>query len=177
MNCTFRPCIHRMFPCGVGPCASVTRSDDGGCKSTISQHTTIPLLICLVSFSDFIKALCLSNRLVNWWLDRSVFCEVVLLRPPSSDLVTDSQEHTPQGNILWIQGLRPTQFEWDSMTIQKACGLQKVVRRWRIFIFPEFFYMIMPELDLLYSICNHTMLVFTWLAMHFVKEEQLWQWM
>ncbi len=33
-------------------------------------------------------------------------CEVVLLRPPSSDLVTDSQGHTPQGNILWIQGLR-----------------------------------------------------------------------
>ncbi len=29
---------------------------------------------------------------------------IVLLRPPSSDLVTDAQGHTPQGNILWIQG-------------------------------------------------------------------------
>ncbi len=38
----FRPCIHRMFPCGVCPCASVTRSDDGGRNSTTSQHTTTP---------------------------------------------------------------------------------------------------------------------------------------
>ncbi len=36
-----RPCIHySMFPC-----ASVTRSDDGGRNSTCSQHTTIPPLI------------------------------------------------------------------------------------------------------------------------------------
>ncbi len=40
-----RPCIHKMFPCGVCPCASVTRSDDGGRNSTTTQHTTIPPLL------------------------------------------------------------------------------------------------------------------------------------
>ncbi len=40
-----RPCIYRMFPSGVCPCESVTRSDNGGRNSTTSQHTTIPPLI------------------------------------------------------------------------------------------------------------------------------------
>ena len=44
-NDTLRPCIHRMFPCGVCPCESVTRSNDGGRNSTTSQHTTIQPLI------------------------------------------------------------------------------------------------------------------------------------
>ena len=41
-----RPCIHRMFPCGMCPCASVTRSDDGGCNKAGSL---VLLLSCAVT--------------------------------------------------------------------------------------------------------------------------------
>ena len=65
------PCIHRLFPCDVFPCAAVTRSNDGGCDCATSQYTTIPPN-WLISFSAFMPWWSPRKRPVNWRRYRNV---------------------------------------------------------------------------------------------------------
>ncbi len=66
-------------------------------------------------------------------------CEVVLIRPPSSDLVIDAQGHTPQGNILWIQGLihgiqQPSIQVVLAQSTRHTCNGTQAIADFRVFL-------------------------------------------
>ena len=91
-------CVQGPVSIGCSHCEFVTRSDDAGCNSTTSQHSTIPLLIEYSLFLRFYKGI-MSEKEMSQLVATGIIvcCKVVLSRPPSSDLVTDAQGHKPQG--------------------------------------------------------------------------------